>query len=142
MDFITDLPWSRMGDKKYNAILVVVDRFTLMAHYFPTTTNITATELADLFWSKISRYYGDIESIVSDRGPIFTSSFWANFCHHLGIKRRLSTAFHPQTDGQTERQNQTLEQYLRIYSNYEQDDWASLLVAAEWAYNSSYNATI
>lgn len=63
------------------------------------------------------------EKKASDRGSLFTSKFWSAMCFHLKIQRRLSSAFHPQTDGQTERQNQTLEQYLRGYANYQQDDW-------------------
>jgi transposase InsO family protein len=80
------------------------------------------------------------KSIVSDRGTLFTSEEWSTFCHHLVIKRRFSTAFHPQTDGVTERQNQTLECYLRCYVNYHQDDWAGLLPAAQFAYNNSVHS--
>jgi transposase InsO family protein len=137
MDFITDLPESKARNKAYNSILVVVDRYTKMAHYFPCKKTITAASLADLIWERIIRYYGGIEDMVSDRGSVFTSEYWATFCYLLGVRRKLSTAFHPQTDGQTERQNQTLEQYLRIFCNYEQDDWASLLVSAELAYNDT-----
>ncbi len=72
-------------------------------------------------------------SIVSDRGPHFTSNFRSVLCYHIKIKQRLSTAYHPQMDGQTERQNQTLEQYLRAYVNYHQSDWSRWLVFAEFA---------
>jgi hypothetical protein len=77
---------------------------------------------------------------VSNRGPQFTSKFWAAFCHHLSIERRLSTAYHLQIDGQTERQNQTLEQYLRAYVNHLQDDWVHWLPLAKFAYNTSVHA--
>jgi transposase InsO family protein len=137
MDFITDLPSSKERGKAYDCILVVVDRYTKMARYIPTKKTIDAAELADVFLSKIVKLHGVPESIVTDRGSLFTARFWSSLCYHLNIKRKLSTAFHPQTDGQTERQNQTLEQYLRGYINYQQDDWVKLLPMAEFAYNNS-----
>jgi transposase InsO family protein len=140
LDFITDLPPSRLMGQVYDSILVVVDRFTKMAHYVPCRKEIQAEGLADALLREVVRLHGVPKSIVSDRGPILTSKFWSSFCYYLGIRRGLSTAYHPQTDGQTERQNQTLEQYLRIYCNYEQDDWARLLSLAEFAYNDSEHA--
>ena len=80
-------------------------------------------------------------SIVSKQGSIFTSTFWLALCHYLYIKRRLSTAFYPQTDGQTKKQKQTLKQYLRAYMNYQQNDWAKLLPMNEYAYNNVVNAS-
>ena len=141
MDFITDLPPSKKRTKAYDSILVVVDRYTKMARYIPVKKTLTAAELADVFMSKIHRHYGQPSSIVTDRGSVFTAKFWQSFTHYLKIRRKLSTAFHPQTDGQTERQNQTLEQYLRAYTNYQQDDWVALLPQAEFAYNNSRNST-
>ena len=117
MDFITGLPPSRRGTSVYDAIWVIVDRYTKMARYIPTTRKLKAAEMADAFIEHIVRHYGIPKGIVSDRGTIFTSEFWSEFCYTARIKRRLSTAFHPQTDGQTERQNQTLEHYLRVYYN-------------------------
>jgi hypothetical protein len=123
MDMITGLPLSVDGDSKaFDAVLVIVDRFTKMAKYFPIRKTLDAAELADLFHKKIVCVYGTPASIVTDRGSIFTSQFWASLCFYMKARRRLSTAFHPQTDGQTERQNQTLEHYLRCYVNYRQDD--------------------
>ena len=80
-------------------------------------------------------------SIVSDRDSVFTSKFWSSLCYFLSIKRRLSTAFHPQTDGQTEWQNRTMEAYLRAFVNYEQDNWARLLPMVEFAYNNAKHAS-
>jgi transposase InsO family protein len=137
MDFITGLPLSRRNGVVYDAILVVVDRYTKMARYIPTQKTATSTDLADLFIHEIVRFFGLPSGIVSDRGSVFTSQFWSDFCFIAKTKRRLSTAFHPQTDGQTERQNQTLEQYLRSYVSSKQDDWTSLLPLAEFAYNNS-----
>jgi transposase InsO family protein len=141
MDFVTDLPPSKRRGKAYDSILVVVDRYTKMARYIPVLKTIDAPTLADVFVSKILRHYGVPQSIVTDRGTVFTAKFWASICFYLKVRRRLSTAFHPQTDGQTERQNQTLEQYLRAYVNYQQDDWVRLLPLAEFAYNASCHSS-
>lgn len=139
MDFITGLPPSGKGSTTYDAILVVVDRYSKAAKYIPTTQKVNAEGLADLFLAEVVYKTGSPRSIVTDRGTLFTSGYWRSFCQELQIKGRLSTAFHPQTDGQTERQNQTLESYLRVYCNFRQDDWASWLPAAEFAYNNSRN---
>ena len=124
-----------------DAILVTVDRFTKMAHFTPTTTTVDAPEVARLFLRDVYRLHGLPSDIVSDRDKVFTSGFWHQFLALLGIKPNLSTAFHPQTDGQTERVNQVLEQYLRIFCNYQQDDWQELLPLAELAYNNSIHAS-
>jgi hypothetical protein len=104
LDFIVGLPESQKSDegKKYNSILVIVDRFSKMARYIPARDTIDATKLASVLVHKlILRGAGVPSSIVSDRGPQFTSKFWSALCYHLEIKQRLSTAYHPQTDGQT-----------------------------------------
>uniref|UniRef100_A0A803TGS2 Gypsy retrotransposon integrase-like protein 1 n=1 Tax=Anolis carolinensis TaxID=28377 RepID=A0A803TGS2_ANOCA len=132
-DFITDLPPS-LG---FTTILVVVDLFTKMAHFIPCDGLPTAKETADLFLQHVFRLHGLPKSLVTDRGSQFTSRFWKALQKLLGIDSRLSSAHHPQTDGQTERTNATLEQYLRCYVNYQQDNWASLLPLSEFAYNNS-----
>jgi len=142
MDFITGLPPSGRKGHAYDAILVVMDRFTKMASYIATTKRIDAAGLADTFFEQIVCRYGAPLSVVSDRGTVFTAQFWSAVCYHAKIQRKLSTAFHPQTDGQTERQNQTLEQYLRSYVAYQQDDWAEWLPLAEFAYNNSHHNAI
>ena len=141
MDFITSLPPSARKGEVFDAILVVVDRYTKAARYLPTTSSINAEELADLFLTEIAYKTGTPRSLVTDRGSLFTSGYWSQFCQGLRIKARLSTAFHPQTDGQTERQNQTLETYLRTYTNFQQSDWVNWLLAAEFAYNNAKNAS-
>ena len=141
MDFIVDLPPSRWRGEVYDSILVVVDRYTKLAIYIPTRKTLDAEQLADAFADKVLSRLGTPKSIVTDRGSLFTSKFWGELCHHMRIRRRLSTAFHPQTDGQTERQNQTLEHYLRAFANHRQDDWASLLTSAEFAYNNSKHSS-
>jgi len=142
MDFIVKLPPSKRGDSVSDSILVIVDRYTKMAKYFAVLETITAPQLAELFFDKIVTQYGTLKGIVTDRGSVFTSAFWSEVCFYAHVKRRLSTAFHLQTDGQTERQNQTLEHYLRVFCSTEQDDWAKLLPMAEFAYNNSYHSTI
>lgn len=123
LDFVTGLPLSENLSGKYcDAILVVVDRFTKYALYIPTTCELTAEGLADILLHHVFRMFGIPGGIVSDRGSLFTSGFWTTLCRRLGIARRLSTAYHPQTDGQTERQHQSLEHYLRTYCTDEQDN--------------------
>ena len=142
MDFITGLPPSKYKGVVYDSILIVVDRFTKMVRYIPINMTIDAAELAEVFHSEIVCRYGMPSGIVSDRGSVFTSAFWSTVCFHSRVKRRLSTAFHPQTDGQTERQNQVLEHYLRVFANDEQSNWAQLLPIAEFAYMNSHHSSI
>jgi hypothetical protein len=134
MDFVTDLPES----ENCTTIWVVVDRFTKMAHFIPLKEK-TATYVARQFVTHIWKAHGLPDDIVSDRDTAFTSKFWKEVMAFLGVQQRMSTAFHPQTDGQTERVNQVLEAYLREYCNYEQNDWAELLPLAEYAYNNSFS---
>jgi Integrase zinc binding domain/Chromo (CHRromatin Organisation MOdifier) domain len=141
LDFITQLPSSYIGTKEYDAILVVVDRYTKMARFIPTITNIAAPEFAALFHENIELKYGSPRGIVSDRDTRITSKFWAEICAYSLIKRKLSTAFHPQTDGQTEILNRILENYLRAYTSLEQMNWAKLLPSAEYAYNNSRSSS-
>ena len=103
---IVGLPLS--ADSKgnvYNAILVVVNCFTKMVKYFPIRETMAAPQLAELFCNEIVKQYGTPRSIVTDRGSIFTSEYWSTLCYYMKAKCKLSTAFHPQIDGQTECQN-------------------------------------
>lgn len=137
LDFVVQLPVSR----GYTAILVVVDRLTKMAHFIPTVNEVDAPLTAQLYLDCVYRLHGLPWNLVSDRGSVFTSRFWSRLLELVGVTRNLSTAYHPQSDGQTERVNQTMEQYLRLYCDYRQDDWASLLPLAEFAYNNSVHST-
>jgi transposase InsO family protein len=138
MDFIIALPPS---PSENDTILVVVDRFTKMAHFIATKITAEAPDLARLFLNHIYSLHGLPTDIVSDRDKLFTSSFWRHLLALLAIRPNMSTAFHPQTDGQTERVNQVLEQYLRAFCNYQQDNWQELLPRAEFAYNNSVHAS-
>jgi hypothetical protein len=137
-DHITDLPESRGLD----SILVIVDRFSKRAHFVPCRKDNDAPALAELFVREYVRLHGFPEQIISDRGTLFTSQFWKDVCRITGVENSFSTAFHPQTDGQTERSNSTLEQYLRSYVNFQQYDWVELLPMAEFAYNNSKHSAI
>lgn len=137
MDFITHLPPSQ----GYDAILVVVDRLTKMRHLIPCKATCNSEDTARLYLHYIWKLHGLPSTIVSDRGPQFTSEFWKHLNRLLQIQPRLSTAVHPQTDGQTERFNAILEQYLRSYVSYLQDDWSTWLPLAEFAANSRKSET-
>ena len=125
MDFVTGLPISTdwKGDS-YDSILVIVDRLTKMVHYEPVKVTIDAPGLAKVIINVVVRHHGLPDSIVTNWGSLFTSKFWSLLCYFLSIKQRLSTAFYPQTDGQTEKQNSTIEAYLQAFVNFEQNDWA------------------
>ena len=137
MDFVTGLPWS----KGRNAILVVICCLTKMRHLIPCTDTITAEGLARRYIKYVAKTHGLPKTITSDRGSLFTSKFWKALCARWGIDIRLSTAFHPQTDGQTEKANAVMERYLRAYINYLQDDWAEWLPCAEFAANNHASET-
>jgi len=132
VDFVTGLPPS----KGYDNICVFVDRLMKQRHLLPYTTTITAEGLAKLFCDRVFRYHGLPETIVSDRGLQFASRFWKHLCSCLMIDPRLSTSFHSQTDGQTERMNAVMEQHLWAYVNYLQDDWTDYLFLAKFAGNN------
>ncbi|MBW0504255.1 hypothetical protein O181_043970 [Austropuccinia psidii MF-1] len=112
-----------------------------MAIFLPTYSEITSLDLAQIFISHVFSKHGLPISIVSDRGSLFVSSFWTQLCQQLKISRDLSTAFHPETDGQTERLNQIVEKYLWLYVSYHQDDWHTWLSLAEFAYNNSEHSS-
>ncbi|SOV07708.1 uncharacterized protein UDID_19391 [Ustilago sp. UG-2017a] len=137
MDLIEQLPPS----SGFTAILVVVDRLTKMATFVPTTNTLDAPELAKLFLCHVYSKHGLPTSIVSDRGSKFTSHFWRSLSALLGIGNHFSSAYHPQLDGQTERVNQVLEQYLRGYSNHLQTNWSDLLPLAKFSYNNAEHAS-
>ena len=119
-----------------------IDRMTKMAHFIGCSMTTDAPEFARLFISNIVRLHGLPDSIISDRGSIFTSHFWSIITSILKIDPRKSMAFHPQTDGQTERMNQTLETYLCISCSHNQDDWSDWLPLAEFTYNNAWQESM
>ena len=135
MDFITGLPDS----EGFNAILTVVDRLTKGRHYIPCKWGEGGTSAEETAWLMIREVFaahGLPLSIISDRGSQFVSYLWQALCKRLGITSKLSTAYHPQTDGQSERANQDIERGLRAYCNYHQDNWVKLLPMLQFADNN------
>ena len=137
MDHIVKLP----GSHGYDTIWVICDRLTRYAHFIPYTESSTAADLAWIFLARIFIYHGMPESIISDRGTTFISAFWKEFTSLLQTRLNFSTAHHPQTDGLTERTNQTLETYLRAYVSAQQDDWTDYLPLAEFAFNNHIHSS-
>ena len=132
MDLIGELPESN----GFNAICIVVDRFTKQIHAIPTTTKITAEGMAKLYRDHVFKLHGLPNKIIHDRGTQFEAKMMKELYKLLDIQGNPSTAYHPQTDGQTEQVNQELEQYLRLYVNHQQTDWAEWLAIAEFAHNN------
>ena len=120
----------------FDVIWVVVDRLSKMRHHIPCHTTIDAVGLAKFFLREVVRLDGMPATIVSDRGSQFASTFWGQICTRLGIDRQMSSMFHPHTDGQAERMNASMEQYLRVFINYPQDDWVQWLSLDEYAANT------
>jgi hypothetical protein len=140
VDYITPLPPCTKNGTTYKHILVTICRLTKMRHFVPVT-NLDAETLADAFVQRIYCLHGTPDNIVSDQGSQFVSEFWRHLSDRLGITLKHSSAFHPQTDGQTERVNAGAEQYLRQFINFQQDDWAHWLPLAEFAANNVVSET-
>ena len=138
LEFITDLPNSGGSD----TTLVVIDRLTKISHFIPCRKNLDPRQFATLYQKEIKRLHGIPRNIIKDRGSLVTSELRKHTTEKLRIEKRFSTAFHPQTDGQTEQTNGILEQYLRAYINYQQDNRNELLPLAEFAYDNGYQETI
>ena len=139
MDFVTGLPRTQ---RQHDAIWVIVDRLTKFAHFLPVNVEDSLEKLAQLYVDGIVRLHGVPVSIVSDRDPRFTSRFWPSLKTALGTCLHFSTTFHPQTDGQSERTIQTLEDMLRACVMEFKGSWDTHLALMEFAYNNSYQASI
>ncbi|CAJ2633781.1 unnamed protein product [Trifolium pratense] len=139
MDFVTGLPRTQKG---YDSVWVIIDRLTKSAHFLPVKTTYTASQYAKLYLEEIVSLHGVPVSIISDRGAQFTAQFWKSFQSALGTRLNLSTAFHPQTDGQSERTIQILEDMLRACVLDFGGSWDRYLPMMEFAYNNSYQSSI
>src|SRR5882724_1449073 len=137
MDFIEKLPPS-LG---YTSILVIVDHLSKQLLFIPTHDTIMSPQLAQLFVLHIFSKHSVLSHVTSDSGMEFVSYFFRSLGTALDMKLHFTSGYHPEGDGQTERTNQTLEQYLRVYCNYQQDNWSELLPLAEFAYNNTPSAT-
>ena len=138
MDFITHLPMTRSG---HTAIFVVVDRLSKLVHFIPTVDTASAEVVARLFIDNVFVHHGMPERIVSERDSRFSGTFWQAMCDIWQIKRQMSTAYHPQTDGQTKRMNRTFEDMLRHWCSPDQDNWDEYLKLAEFACNNALHAS-
>ena len=139
MDFVVGLSSTQRG---YDSIWVVVDRLTKSIHFILVKPVYTVAEYAQLYIDHIVSLHGVSVSIISDRGPLFTSRFWQKLQEALGTQLHFSTAFHPQIDGQSERTIQTLEDMLRMCVLDFKGSWDKYLPLIEFAYNNSYHSTI
>ena len=139
MDFVTGLPRTPKGN---DAIWVIVDRLTKSAHFLPYGTGLTLDGLAKLYVDEIVRLHGTPKNIVSDRDSRLTARFWKSFQKAMGSELSFSTAFHPQSDGQSERTIQTLEDMLRTCVLDLKGSWENHLPLIEFAYDNSYHASI
>ena len=137
VDFISELPDAH----GYDAIMNVVDFATKQVHFVATHTVVLAEGAVRLFLNHIWKLHGLPHAVVSDRGPQFVADFMHELYRILGIKVAASTAYHPQTDGQTECINQELEQYIRLFTNQRQDNWDKLLSMAEFQCNNSIHSS-
>ncbi len=138
-DFVTHLPETPNGN---DAILVMVDRLTKLVRIVPCSTSVTAEGTAKLFYHNWHRFYGQPKEIVSDRDPRFTSNFMVEYMKLVRTSQSMSTAFHPETDGQVERMNRVIGEILRHYVGVKQTDWEELLTSVEFAINNSYQESI
>jgi hypothetical protein len=134
MDFIPELPLTKSG---FNNILVVVDKLTKFVVLIPTTTRIDAKETASLIYNRIVCRFGLPKEVITDRDSRWTSSFWKEICRQMNIRRGMSSAYHPQSDGQMEVMNQVLEIALRCYVGVDRDDWDCYLNGFSLSYNNT-----
>jgi hypothetical protein len=138
MNWITKLPPSQ----GYDSILTITNHdCSKAALFFPCKETMTTEELAKLYFTRVFPHYGIPSKIISDRDTRLTSSLARDICKQAGIEQNISTAYHPQTDGQSERTNQTLETYLRIFCNEQQNDWAKWVPLAQYAINMRASQT-
>ena len=138
MDFITDLPLTTWG---HTNIVVFVDRLTKMVRLAPLISDFSASNVADLLISQIFRHHGLPTDLVTDRYLRFTSAFFRRLTEQWEVRQKMSTLYHPQTDGQTEVMKRTLEDYLRAFTRDGQDSWDEMLTMAEFAMNNAVNAS-
>jgi hypothetical protein len=139
MDFIVGLPRTQSG---YDSIWVIVDRLTKVAHFIPAKTTYSGPQLAVLYMSRMVYLHGVPKKVVSDRGTQFTLKFWERLHETLDIQLRFSSSYHPQTDGQTKRVNQILEDMLRAYALQYRRSWDKSLSYAEFSYNNSFEESL
>jgi hypothetical protein len=139
MDFIVGLPQT---SQKHDSIWVIIDRLTKTAHFLPVHTIYTVKKYAKIYLEHIIRLHGVPKTIIFDRGAQFVARFWEQLQSSLGTKLIQSSAYHPQTDGQTERVNQILENMLRACTIHYGMNWDKCLALAKFSYNNSYQSSL
>lgn len=138
-DFIVESPETT---KRHNSILVVVDKHTKSAYFIPVRDTYKASEIAQVFMKEVVRVHGFPKKIISDRASIFTGRFWTSFCGALQTQLNFSTTYHLETNGQTERVNQVLEEILRMYVMDQQYKWEYYLPLVDFSCNKSYHRSL
>ena len=139
MDFTVGLP---MIAHQHDVIIVTIDQLTKVEHFSPMRSSYTIDFVANVFMCDIVRLHGIPRKIILDRDPVFTFAFWTSLQHDLGVQLNFSSAYHPETDGQTKRVNQILEDMLRMYLMDRQTHWEDYLYLVEFAYNNGYHSSI
>ena len=139
VDFVGPLPSSKDRNGEYNSITVIIDLLTAMVHLVPSRDDYTARKVAELMFVEVYRHHGLPRSIISDQDVLFTSAFWTHLNHLIGVKLKMSSTYHPETDGSTERANRTIRQMLRSCIGPTQHDWVLKLPAIEFAINSAHS---
>jgi hypothetical protein len=142
MDFVGPLPESSNRDGTYDSITVIICLLTAMVHLIPSRINYNACQLAELMFEEVYKHHGLPKNIISDRAVLFTSTFWGHLHKLLGTKLKMSSTYHPQTDGSTERANRMVTQMLRQCINAKQTDWVAKLPAIEFAINSAHSESM
>jgi hypothetical protein len=138
LDFIEGLPPS----DRYNAILVIIDKFTKYAHFIPVHHPFTAFQIAKIFLDSVYKLHGLPKAIISDRDRVFTSTVWQELFKLTDTKLLMSSSYHPQTDGQTERLNQCLEEFMRCIVHSCPKQWSKWLPVAEFWYNTTHHTAL
>ena len=138
LDFVEALPKVR----RKSVILTVVDRFSKYCHFIPLAHPYTAESVANAFFTDIVRLHGMPQSMLSDRDPIFTSTFWRELMRLMGTKLHMTSAFHPQADGQTEAADKVITMYLLCFTGDRPRQWLRWLPWAEFIYNSAYQTSL
>lgn len=138
MDFIDGLPTSR----QFNCLLVVVDKLTKYAHFIPLRHPYTASKVAEVFVDNVYRLHSMPAALISDRDPVFTSQFWQSVFRATGTQLKMSTTNHPETDGQTERVNQSIECFLRCFISAHPQHWSKWISLCEFWYNTNWHASL
>ena len=137
IDFVGPLPESKNRDGTFDSITVIICLLTAMVHLVPSRINYTARQIGELVFEHIYKLHGLPKHIISDRDVLFTSAFWTRLNQLIGTKLKMSSAYHPETDGSTERANRTITQMLQQCVDPKQSDWVAKLPSIEFALNSA-----